>query len=161
MKMRILGLLALLIGLVLGTAARCDDGKLDIVGRFESHSRELVVATYTTNDGQDRVGLLAWRAGESRNSFALRLDAWDGIFELWRKAARAQGREWKAIGTVTETGTSDTSRIDMRGGPGVELAIASPKHASIAYVLPSADFARFEQAMRDMKAALKAVPAKK
>jgi len=161
MKVRILSLLALLVSLALVTAAHSDDGKLDVVGKFENGSRELVVATYTTNDGQERVGLLAWRAGPNRNSFALRLDEWDPIFKLWQKAARAQGSAWKTIGTISETGTSDISRIDMRGGPGVELAIASPKGASIAYLLPAADFARFEQAMRDMKTALEAVPAKK
>jgi len=161
MTMRIVSLIALLIGITLGAAARCDDGKLDIIGKFESHSREFVVATYTTSDGRDRVGLLAWRAGEERNSFALRLDQWGVIFGLWEKAARAQGRDWKMVGTISETGTTDISRIDLRAGPGVELAIASPKGARIAYVLAAADFARFEQAMRGMKAALQDGPAKK
>jgi len=161
MMTRALGLAALLIGLAFWTNAPAADGKLDVIGKFETGSLGLVVATFTTSDGQDRVGLLAWRSGEDRNSFALRADEWGAIFDLWQKAARAQGPAWKAVGSVSETGTTDTSRIDMKGGPGVELAVSSPNGARIAYVLPSADFAQFEQAMRDMKAALEEGPAKR
>ncbi|MBV8840803.1 MAG: hypothetical protein JO000_30050 [Alphaproteobacteria bacterium] len=161
MTKRVLGVVALLLGLAFATAARCDDGKLDVLVKFESGIRGLAVATFTTSDGQDRVGALSWRLGPERNAFALRLDQWDAIFDLWKKATRAQGAAWKVIGSVAETGTSDISRITIKSGPGVALSVASAKGGRIDYVLEPADFARFEQAMRDMKASLEAGPAKK
>ena len=161
MTARRLGLSVLLFSLALWTNAFCADGKLNIIVKFESDSRQLMVGTFTTSDGHDRIGLIAWHAGGGRNAFALRLNEWDAIFDLWKKAARAQGPRWKPMGTISEVGTTDVSHIDMRGGPGVELAISSPKGPSIAYVLPPADFARFEQAMRDMKARLEDGQAKK
>ena len=161
MKRRTFGLTALLIGLAFWTNALGAEGKLNPIGKFETGSRELMVGTFTTSDGKDRVGLIAWRSGEDRNAFALRLDEWGAIFDLWQKAARAQGRAWKAVGTISETGTTDVSRIGFKSGPGVEVSVASPKGASIAYVLQPADFARFERAMRGMKAELEAGPAKK
>jgi hypothetical protein len=158
---RWLGLSAFLISLALWTSALCADGKLNVFGKFESDGRELVVATYATEDGKERVGLIAWASGKDRNSFALRLDEWGAIFDLWKKAAGAPAPQWQAVGTISETGTTDVSRIAMKRGPGVELAVGSPKGPAIAYVLPAAEFARFEQAMRDMKADLEEHEAKK
>jgi len=159
-RVRTFGWAVWLISLALTTGALCADGKLNVIRKFESGSLELKVATYLAAGGE-RIGLLSWRSAQARNAFAFRQAQWVEIFELGKKATRAQGREWKAIGAAKEIGSSDISSINIKGGAGVEIAVTSQKGASLAYVLPAADFARYEQAMREMKTFLDASPAKK
>jgi len=145
---------ALLVGLALAVAPALAEGKLDLLKKFESGSLELGVATYTDPSapaGKGRVGLISWRSGEVRNAFAYRIDQWSAIFDLWKKAARQQGAKWATIGSVSETGTTDISRITVKAGPGIELAVTSPQGATIAYVLPAADFSDFETAMQNQR----------
>ncbi|HXY89375.1 MAG TPA: hypothetical protein VEH75_02010 [Xanthobacteraceae bacterium] len=147
---------ALLFGLALATPAANAEDKLDYVASFKNGSLVLDVCTYTQSNG--RIGLLGWRSGEARNAFAFRLDEWDKVADLWKKAVRAQGGAWKTVGTVRETGTTDISVLSVKAGPGIELAVASPQVPSIAYVLAPTDFADFEKALEKAKAYVREAP---
>jgi len=136
------------------------EGQLDMVAKFQQASFELDVATYTDPElkpREDRVALLGLADGKTRNSFAFRIVEWSKLIDLTAAAARAQssGGNWTVIGEMTEVGTSDASHLVISAGTGIRFALNSRKGPALTYVLASGDFARFQQALNQVKTYLK------
>jgi hypothetical protein len=129
-------------------------GRLDVVAKFQQPSLELDVATYIDPEIEPpigKVGLLGVASGSIRNSFALRGDEWRGLTDLWAKAARMQSRNWRTVGTLTEKGSGDVSRLTILAGAGVKIVVTSPKGAGMAYLIARADMSRFGAAINQVK----------
>lgn len=135
------------IGLVLSVSPVRAEGKLDTIKKFSGDKAEMIVATYfdpTDGDASKKVGLIAIRAPRP-NSFAFDRDEGTRLIALCDKAIGAQATRWTSVGTMTETGTSDVSKISVSAGPGVRFVISSPKGLTVTYVLQKADDTRFQK----------------
>jgi hypothetical protein len=130
-------------------------GQIEVVAKFQRPHLELDVATYTDPEFEapgNKVGVLGFASGPVRNSFSLRAEDWDQLTQLWAKATRMQSRkQWRTVGTLSERGTAEVSRLTVSAGQGVRLAITSPKGASMAFLVGSAEMARFEAALAQVK----------
>jgi hypothetical protein len=60
-------------------------------------------------------------------------------------------RHVEFVGSMTETGTTDVSRLTIGAGAGIKFAVSSPNGASLSYVLAKAEMARFEKALVQAK----------
>jgi hypothetical protein len=134
-----------LVSLILPLRA---EGKLDTLEKFSSGKTEMVIATYYDPDaaGGQKVGLIGISAPK-RNSFAFEADEWEQLIALCSKAVGIQGTAWTAVGSMTETGTTDVSKITISAGPGVRFVISSPKGVTVTYVLPKSDAPRFQKGL--------------
>jgi hypothetical protein len=142
------GMLALSGSPVLAT------GQIEVLAKFQQSSLELDVGTYTDPDFDapgNKVGLIGFASGAVRNSFTLRAEDWSALTDLWAKAARMQSRNWRQVGSLSEKGTAEVARLTFSAGQGVKIAIASPKGASMSYLVAKADMARFEAALNQVK----------
>lgn len=130
-------------------------GQIEVVAKFQRPSLELDIATYTDPEFEapgNKVGLLGFASGSIRNSFSLRGEDWSQLTDLWAKATRMQSRKsWRTVGTLTERGTTEVSRLTLTAGQGVSLAVTSPKGASMVFVVGRNDMARFEAAIAQVK----------
>jgi hypothetical protein len=130
-------------------------GQIEVVAKFQRPNLELDVATYTDPEFAspgNRVGVLGFASGPVRNSFSLRGEDWDQLTDLWAKAKRMQSRkQWRTVGTLSERGTAEVSRLTLSAGQGVRLAITSPKGASMAFLVGNAEMPRFEAALAQVK----------
>jgi hypothetical protein len=143
----------LAIGLMLSTSPLRAEGKLDTIEAFSSGKAEMIVATYydpATGDASKKVGLIAIGAPR-RNSFAFDRDEWTRLIALCDKAIAVQAATWTSAGTMTETGTTDVSKLSVSAGPGVRFVISSPKGLTVTYVLQKADAPRFQKALRQVR----------
>src|SRR5262249_46484086 len=134
---------ALVIGATLAIQSAHAEGKLNTIEQFKTGSSELMVATFTDQEKgkTTKVGLLG-TASPHRNSFALKLDDWLAMIDLWNKSIVVQSSTWKVTGTMTETDTSDVSQLTVSAGPGVSFMITSPKSGSVTYALDRKDAGR-------------------
>ena len=130
-------------------------GQIEVVAKFQRPNLELDVATYSDPEFEspgNKIGLLGFASGPVRNSFSLRGEEWTQLTDLWAKATRMQSRkQWRTVGTLSERGTAEVSRLTLSAGQGVRLAITSPKGASMAFLVGRADMARFEAAIAQVK----------
>lgn len=129
------------------------EGKLKTVEKFTGEKAEMIVATFYDPDADDskaRVGLIGIGAPK-RNSFAFDPDEWARLIALCDKAIAVQAAKWTSVGTMTETGTSDVSKLVVSAGPGVRFVISSPKGLTVTYVLQKADAPRFQKALLQVR----------
>src|SRR5260370_28118210 len=97
-------LAALLAGaLVDGTAHA--KGQLSKVAAFSADGAELNVMTF--EDEGKRVGLLGIITGGARNAFTFGLSEVPALMDLWKKAVAGRSPSWSAVGSMSETDTSD------------------------------------------------------
>ena len=139
---------ALAMGAMLSISPLRAEGKLDTLEKFSSGKTEMVIATYhdPAAAGSTKVGLIGIGAPK-RNSFAFEADEWDRLIALCNKAVGIQGTAWTAVGSMTETGTTDVSKITISAGPGVRFIISSAKGVTVTYALPKADAPRFQKGL--------------
>jgi len=140
----------------MATSALHARGRTEIVAKFLQPSLELDVATYVDPEVEaeaagGKVGLLGFASGQVRNSFALRADDWNLLIDLWTRAVKRQSRTWRLVGSLTEKGSGDVSRLSMSAGQGVKIAITSAKGASMTYLVARTDMARFQAAINQVK----------
>jgi hypothetical protein len=136
-------------------------GRLDVVAKFQQPSLELDVATYidpAIEAPTGKVGLLGLASGSVRNSFALHGEEWGALTVLWAKATRMQSRNWRTVGTLTEKGSGDVSRLTILAGLGVRIVVTSAKGAGLTYVIAKADMPRFGAAINQVKEMLASSP---
>ena len=141
------------LAFILAAPALYAKGKLDFVARFTDAQLGFDVATYQDTElpaGKQKVGLLSLRRGSVRNSSAFDLFEWPKIAALWAKALQARSQSWVEVGSITET-TPDPCTLALSAGPGVKFTISSANQATITYVLPESDLARFENALNRVK----------
>jgi hypothetical protein len=86
-----------------------------------------------------------------QNSFAFDFSETKTLIGLWAKAAKAQSATWKAVGTMTETGTKDVSVLNVSAGPGARFVITSPEKGAVTYNLAAGDLAQFEKALHAVR----------
>ncbi len=145
---RVLGLLTAFTLAIFASPLRAE-GKLKTVEKFASDKAEMIVATFYDPDADDskaRVGLIGIGAPK-RNSFAFDGDEWVRLIALCEKAIAVQSATWSSVGTMTESGTSDVSKLVVSAGPGVRFVISSPKGLTVTYVLQKSDAPRFQKAL--------------
>jgi hypothetical protein len=149
---RFLGAL-LAIGLLVFTSPLRAEGKLETIEKFTSDKAEMIVATFL-DPGEDasknRVGLIGIGAPK-RNSFAFDPKEWAQLMALCDKAIAVQATSWTSVGTMTETGTTDVSKLVISAGPGVRFVISSPKGLTVTYVLRKTDAPRFQKALGQVR----------
>jgi hypothetical protein len=130
-------------------------GQIEVVAKFQHTSLELDIATYTDPEFEapgNKVGVIGFASGQVRNSFSMRGEDWGQLVDLWAKATRMQSRKnWRNVGTLTERGTAEVSRLTLTAGQGVRLVITSPKGATMAFLVGRNDMARFEAAIAQVK----------
>ena len=148
---------AFALGVVLLAGPALAEGKLDIVGKFDSGATEVDVATYTAPNGkgvEERVGLLGLRVGATRISAAFGPAEWRALLDLFDKAQNAQSGDWTYVGDFTESGTSDVSHLKVFGGPGVRFIVESPAKGAMTADLKRSDMPAFATALGQVKAYL-------
>ena len=150
-------LVALLAGALLGGAAHAK-GQLSKLAAFTAPGAQFQVFTF--EDEGKRVALFGIINGSTRNSFTANLKELPAIFELWKKTLAARSPTWKSVGSLSETDTSDRSRLTLSAGPGVRFVIDSPQGQTETFTMENGDTARFEEALGKAKEALENAPVK-
>jgi hypothetical protein len=144
----------LAVGLSLAGSSLAAKGRLDSIAKFRNGNLELHVDTYFDPEqpaGDNKAGLLSIRSPPLQNSFAFDFFETKTLIGLWTKATKAQSATWKAVGTMTETGTKDVSVLNVSAGPGVRLVITSPEKGAVTYNLAAGDMAQFEKALHAVR----------
>jgi hypothetical protein len=134
-------LLALFFAAVAAFSPARADGNLVNIATYDNNGVQVVLDTYTENDKV--VGLIAMYGNNLRISFAFDRGDWAELQNLWQAAMRADGSDYKSVGSLAETGTNEKCVITIAGGPTVRLTIVDPiKGALVFDVQPSvvADF---------------------
>jgi len=118
---------------------------------------ELTLCSY--EQGDERVGLLRIQNHDNTvgNTFAFRYSEWLQLIEVSRLAEGSQSASsgWKVTRELHETETTDPSHLVVSAGPAVRFALNSPAGASVTFVLSSADFGRFNDALDGVAAFIK------
>ncbi len=86
---------------------------------------------------------VADRAGVS--NVVLEAKEVDGLLELVKNAKKNQSPLWRQVGTISESGTIDPSRLTISAGPGMRFAIVD-EGICARYDLAQSDFVAFERA---------------
>ncbi len=138
-----LSLIALVV-LVAGGAVYAA-GKLVTIEKFTIAGAELDLDTYAQDN--EMTGLLGIIMGKDRNAFTFDRGEVGEFIALWKKTLAARGPgAWKEIGTLSEHGTKDVSRLTLSAGPGVRFVLASPA----GYHLPAEDVDRIMSQVPDL-----------
>lgn len=154
-------LIAAAAAVLIAICSTSASGRLDVVAKFQQPSLELDVATYIDPDVEaplGKIGLLGFASGSVRNSFALHGDDWSALTDLWAKAARMRSRYWRTVGTLTEKGSGEISRLTILAGQGVKIVVTSSTGAGLSYVIARADMPRFGSAINQVKEILASSP---
>ena len=147
-----LSLFAAAIVLFAAVAARAG-GNLVTIEKFNIAGAELDLDTFEQN-GQ-ATGLLGIIMGKDRNAFTFDKGEIVEFLELYRKTVAARGAgAWKEMGTLSEHGTKDVSRLTLSAGPGVRFVLASPAGPTQVFTLADSETARFERGLLKIKAFL-------
>jgi hypothetical protein len=132
-------------------------GRQDIIAQFQAGDLEMIIYTQEEQDSVARytIAHLGIANGSLHHIFAFNPGEWERLIILYREAASAQSRDWKIVGSITETGTGDTSHLTVSAGPGVRFVVASLQlGAPVAYDLSRSEMSRFEQALYSVRQSL-------
>ena len=124
-------------------------GDLNTLGTYNNKGVETRLLTYTENGVV--VGLIGMEQNGLRISYAFSRGDWPAFEKVWRTAVETTGSEFKAAGSVPETGTKAKCVIAVAGGPAVRLSILDPVDGAIQFDIP--DVQDFDAKLRQVAAA--------
>jgi hypothetical protein len=143
---------AMMAGVALrATPLAAADRKFVEVGTFSNEGAKLVLGHFTLREvgkPQQKVGVIAI-AAPNDNSFAFDYDEWLEFIDLTDKAVGSTS--YRIVGVMKETGTTDTSELEVSGGPDLHLMIVSPKAGLARYAMDKADVVRFQKGLRQVR----------
>lgn len=138
---------AALVVVLLAMPARAGD--LKTFGTYDNKGVETRLLTYTEGDAV--VGLIGMEQNGLRISYAFSRADWPEFEKVWRTAMETTGSDYKAAGSVAESGTKAKCVIAVAGGPTVRLSILDPVDGAIQFDIP--DVQDFDTKLRQVAAA--------
>ncbi|MGD0864348.1 MAG: hypothetical protein ABSA49_02205 [Rhizomicrobium sp.] len=150
-RIRILLVLAAIVSVgvtsLLIPRARDDAGIRDFA-RFGNAQGCLEIGVSKGAMTDDQFGIVKITAQGKANGLVLERDEWSAVSELWSKAEHAQSGNWRVVGEVHDTQTSDPSRLVLTAGKqGVRFVISSPHDQTMTFDLAPGNFSRFDAAV--------------
>lgn len=92
-----------------------------------------------------RFGFVRVHDGKDTQAVVLDREEWDGFLGLINRAELAQSESWQEIGWRSD-GSGPPTRIEISAGLGIALRLSSADGRPVVFVLPPADFPRFDSA---------------